>query len=78
MELAIALIGALGAAGLGLLGVLVSKIFIRLRHVEDALRAEQDYSQLLWNYCRRLLDLYYRHRKPDAPDPEGLPERTRK
>ncbi len=49
----------------------------RLRKVEDRLAAvETDYRDL-WYYTRRLLDLYYRHRQPNAPDPEPLPDEPR-
>lgn len=58
---------ALCVAGLTLLGVLYSQLLARVTALEDANRS-------LWSYTRRLLDLYYRHRRDDAPDPPHLPD----
>ena len=33
----------------------------------------ESFNHDLWRYCRNLMDLYYRNRQPDAPDPEPLP-----
>lgn len=68
---------AVGAAAITLLGVLYGHILVRIKHVEDDLEDEQDYNRSLWLYCRSLIDDYYRHRRPDAPDPKPLPERRR-
>lgn len=64
------LVGALAAllvAGLSVLGVVVGVLARRLDRLEEDNRK-------LWAYCRKLLDLYYRHRTLGAPDPEPLPD----
>lgn len=58
---------ALCVAGLTLLGVLYGQLLVRVNQLDDQNRA-------LWHYTRRLLDLYYRHRRLDAPDPPPLPD----
>ena len=58
---------AILAAGMGTLGVVVGHLIRRLDRLEEGNRA-------LWAYCRRLLDLYYKHRRSDAPDPDPLPD----
>ena len=58
---------AICVAGLTLLGVLYGQLLGRIKQLEDANRS-------LWHYTRLLLDLYYRHRRADAPDPPPLPE----
>lgn len=45
----------------------------RVEKLEGDLRIEREYNRRLWDYCRRLLDLYYRHRTPGSPDPDPLP-----
>lgn len=65
---------ALTAAGLALLGVLSGHILTRVHRLEDELDQARRYNRELWAYCRRLIDLYYRHRVPGAPDPDPLPE----
>lgn len=63
----IGVLATLLVAGLSLLGVIVAQLARRLDRLERDNRA-------LWAYCRRLLDLYYRHRQPGAPDPDPLPD----
>ena len=46
----------------------------RLREIEKRLSEVENDNRTLWSYCRRLLDLYYRHRQPGAPDPDPLPD----
>lgn len=45
--------------------------------MKKTLTAEQSFSRDMWIYCRNLLDLYYRNRKPGSPDPEPLPRDPR-
>lgn len=52
---------------LGVLGVGVTQLSTRVERLEG-------YNHRLWAYTRYLLDLYYRHRSPDAPDPAPLPD----
>lgn len=65
---------AVTASGLGLLGIISGHILTRVRSLEDDLAAARSYNRELWAYCRRLIDLYYRHRAAGAPDPDPLPE----
>ena len=58
----------------GALFLLVANLFVRMGKIEGDLRSQRDYSNRLWAYCRYLLDLYYQHRKPGAPEPGPLPE----
>lgn len=55
-------------------GVLYGHLAHRLENIEDDLHHAQVYNREMWAYCRRLLDLYYRHRAPGAPDPDPLPD----
>lgn len=65
---------ALTVAGLALLGVLYGHILTRVHSLEDDLAEANTYNRRLWIYTRGLLDMYYRHRRPEAPDPHPLPE----
>lgn len=55
-------------------GVLYGHLSARLSTLEDDLASSRSYNREMWMYCRRLLDLYYRHRQPGAPDPDPLPD----
>ena len=61
-------------AGLALLGALLAQLYSRVQHLEDDVKAARSYNRDLWAYCRRLLDLYYRHRRDGSPDPDPLPD----
>lgn len=65
---------AVVVAALGLLGVLAGHTLARVRALEEQLAATRDYNRSLWAYCRRILDLYYRHRRDGSPDPDPIPE----
>lgn len=65
---------ALGVAALGLLGVLSGHILARVHGLEEQLDDMRQYNRELWTYTRRLLDLYYRHRRDGSPDPDPLPD----
>ena len=67
-------ITALCVAGLTLLGVLSGHILGRVHGLEGQLDDMRQYNRELWAYTRRLLDLYYRHRRDGSPDPDPLPE----
>ena len=56
------------------LGVLVAQLYARVQHLEAKVEQGQSYNRDLWAYCRRLLDLYYRHRRDGSPDPDPLPD----
>ena len=66
-------LAVIGAAALALLGVLSLHVLTRVHRLEDEIEEAQDYNHRLWWYCRRLLDLYYRHRRDGAPDPDPIP-----
>lgn len=65
---------ALAVALLALLGVLTGHILARLHHLETEIDDARGQNRALWHYCRRLQDLYYRHRIPGSPDPDPLPD----
>ena len=59
-------LAAICVAGVGFLGVLYGQLMPRVNTLEETNRS-------LWSYTRRVLDLYYRHRRDGAPDPPDLP-----
>lgn len=77
METALlATIGVVFAGALSLLGVVLAQIASRLRNVELDLLKARLHERALWAWARRHLDLYYRYRREDAPDPEPVPGDT--
>lgn len=68
-----AIVAALAVGGT-LVGVLFQQLFQRLGALEAEIRLVRRDNIELWDYCRRLLDLYYRHRKDGAPEPPELPD----
>lgn len=54
-------------AGIGALGVFIGHLVHRLDRLED-------HNLRLWAWCRKHLDLYYRHRREGAPDPDPVPD----
>lgn len=76
----LAFAGIIIASALTAFGVILGAQAQRITDIEDNLadaKARVDsakkYNMKLWEYCRALLDLYYRHRREDAPDPPKLP-----
>lgn len=67
--------GVVVAALLALFGVLIGQLYARISRLENRVNAEVDYSNRLWAYTRKLLDLYFTHRKVSGPDPGTIPER---
>ncbi len=72
---------AIVVAAVPVLGVVAGHTVRRLNDVEAQVVAARDetsraraYNRRLWVYTRDLIDLYYRHRTPDAPNPPPLPE----
>lgn len=65
---------AVMAAVITLFGVLYGHLYRQIDELRDELRAADAHNREMWAYCRRLLDLYYRHRRDGAPDPDPLPE----
>lgn len=56
-----------------LVGIL-SAIMVLLGWMYHRLNGIEEYNRRLWAWARNLLDLYYRWRRPEAPDPDPLPE----
>ena len=65
-----AIVVAAIAAGVGALG----HVYRRLDEVEAELVRVHKQNRELWAWARKLLDLYYRHRGPGAPDPDPMPK----
>lgn len=64
-----ALVSVIGAVVVAAVGVLAARLTTLERRLAR-LDAENDH---LWLWARRLHDLYYRHRRTDAPDPPPPP-----
>lgn len=62
------------AAIIALFGVLYGHLSKQVAELRDDLVRAQSYNREMWAYCRKLLDLYYRHRHDGAPDPDPLPD----
>lgn len=76
----LAFAGVIIASALTTFGVILGVQAKRITDIEDDLAeaktrvdSAKKYNMKLWEYCRALLDLYYRHRREDAPDPPKLP-----
>lgn len=67
--------GVVIAALLGLFGVLIGQLYARIARLESKLNDEVSYANKLWAYTRELLDMYFTHRKPGAPNPGPIPDR---
>lgn len=63
----------LAAAG-GVIGVLLTALSVVVVQLYRRVSGLEDYQRRLWGYTRYLLDLYYRHRRDGAPDPDPLPD----
>lgn len=59
---------------LTLMGAVLTQLLIRVGNLEKKLENEQSRVKILWGAFRKLVDMYYRFRKPDAPDPPELHE----
>lgn len=66
--------GGVIIAVLTLVGVLMKSFSDRLREVEHELDATRKWNKALWFWARRTLDLYYRYRQLDSPEPDAMPE----
>lgn len=67
--------------GFGLIGALAGVVVHRLTDLENRVeRAEarvvkaEKYNRRLWEWARKHIDLYYRHRRDGSPDPYPLPD----
>ena len=73
-EAIIAALGAIVAAAIAGAGSSLGHVYKRLDVVEAELGRVRKQNHELWVWARMHLDLYYRHRGPDAPDPDPMPE----
>lgn len=69
----LALVGVITAAALTAFAAILATQAKRISDLEHKTDAAADYNRKLWAYCRRLIDLYYKHRRDGAPDPPELP-----
>ena len=61
----------------GLVGVLfkrIAEVESRVEAAEARAKAAENRTDRLWMWARKLLNLYYTHRMPGAPDPDPLPD----
>lgn len=55
-------------------GVLIGNLYSRLNGLEGELKGARAYNILLWEWARKHIDLYYRYRRDDSPDPDPIPK----
>lgn len=68
---------AIIVAGITVTGVLLGHFYTRLNGLEENLKNARNYNLLLWEWARKHIDLYYRYRQEDAPDPDPIPKEDR-
>lgn len=63
------------------MGGLIGYLFKRLTDLEnrvvaaeDKVKASESYTRKLWLWAKVVIDLYYRHRTPGAPEPPPIPD----
>ncbi|KKI19673.1 MULTISPECIES: hypothetical protein [unclassified Leucobacter] len=69
----LAALGVVGAASIGGIGVVFGFLWRRIGLLEARLERYTRRERALWAWARRCQDLYYRHRKDDAPDLPPIP-----
>ena len=67
-------LGAIVVAAIAAGGGALEHVYRRLDDVEDELGRVRKQNRELWTWARKLLDLYYLHRGPGAPDPDPMPK----
>ena len=65
---------AIIVAGISAMSALLGHFYVRLHGLEENLKSARAYNLLLWEWARKQLDLYYRYRREDAPDPDPVPK----
>jgi len=70
---ALSVISAVIVALMALMGVLMGQLWSRLSALEARVGKATEYNHRLWEWARKMLDLYYRHRRPGSPDPDPIP-----
>lgn len=73
-EAALTVLGGVVVAMVTAGGVALGHVYKRLTDVEQEVKAAKAQNRKLWLWARKHVDLYYRHRGPDAPDPDPLPD----
>lgn len=69
----IAAFAVVSAALLSLAGVTYGLLFKRVAELERRVSRAESYNRRMWMWARRHVDLYYKHRKDGAPEPEPIP-----
>lgn len=59
---------------LGAFGALIAQLYLRTSRLEREIQKANSYNRRMWQWARRHLDLYYRHRIPGSPDPVPIPD----
>ena len=73
-DVVITALGTIVVAAITAGGGALGHVYKRLDEVEDELGRVRKQNRELWTWARKLLDLYYRHRSPGAPDPDPMPK----
>ncbi len=73
-DVVITALGAIVVAAIAAGGGALGHVYRRLDEVEDELGRVRKQNRELWMWARKLLDLYYSHRGPGAPDPDPMPK----
>ena len=60
--------GGVVVAAIGAVGVVLGLLWRRISQLETKLAKRDDHLRAVWWWARRIADLYYRHRKDNAPD----------
>lgn len=66
-------IGAVIAAALALIGVLLGLQAARITSLERRVDQAWSYNRRMWVWARTVIDLYLRHRRDGAPDLPPIP-----
>lgn len=74
----LAFAGVIVSAVLTAFGAILGTVTKRITEIEEEQRDLESYNEELWVYTRFLLDLYYRWRRHDAPEPEKPPSRQKR
>ena len=73
-DVVITALGAIVVAAIAAGGGALGHVYRRRDEIKNELTRMRKQNRELWAWARKLLDLYYRHRGPDAPDPDPMPK----
>ena len=68
-----ALLGVVVSAVAAIFGVIMKSFATRIYELEQDTKKLMVYNQKLWAWARTHLDLYYRYRTPESPEPTPIP-----